>query len=202
MGGNHATSEGIKSHKMCKDFREEQVMEFMKAFHNKYKGEIKIVNFGLSIEWKIQDTIPTDKMPYIAAPELLKYAEAFVSVDSCLQHFSACKGVEKKGVVWWGATSPNCFGYKQNVNLIGTCPHDDLHCTRPYFRHTSDFVGKGLPWQCKTKKCMNVSIKKIMEKLDKIFKGSETKEEKKIKEDKKLIAEKAEKFKEVCGECK
>jgi hypothetical protein len=46
---------------------------------------------------------------------MLKGAEGFVSIDSCLQHFSA--SAEKHGVVIWGSTRWTQFGYSHNKNL-------------------------------------------------------------------------------------
>ena len=47
--------------------------------------------------------------------ELLKGAEGFISIDSCLQHFSA--SARKAGVVIWGSTRWTQFGYTHNANL-------------------------------------------------------------------------------------
>lgn len=47
--------------------------------------------------------------------ELMKDAEGFISIDSCLNHFSA--STEKHGVVLWGSTRWTQFGYSHNVNL-------------------------------------------------------------------------------------
>jgi len=47
--------------------------------------------------------------------EMLKGAEGFISIDSCLQHFSA--SAKKSGVVIWGSTRWTQFGYGHNTNL-------------------------------------------------------------------------------------
>jgi ADP-heptose:LPS heptosyltransferase len=47
--------------------------------------------------------------------ELMKDALGFVSIDSCLNHFSA--STEKHGVVIWGSTRWTQFGYEHNKNL-------------------------------------------------------------------------------------
>ena len=47
--------------------------------------------------------------------EMLKRAEGFISIDSCLNHFSA--SVKKPGVVVWGSTRWTQFGYSHNTNL-------------------------------------------------------------------------------------
>jgi hypothetical protein len=47
--------------------------------------------------------------------ELLKGAEGFISIDSCLNHFSA--SAEASGVVIWGSTRWTQYGYARNTNL-------------------------------------------------------------------------------------
>ena len=47
--------------------------------------------------------------------EMLKGAEGFISIDSCLNHFSA--SAKKAGVVIWGSTRWTQFGYGHNANL-------------------------------------------------------------------------------------
>lgn len=47
--------------------------------------------------------------------ELLKRAEGFISIDSCMNHFSP--SAKRPGVVIWGSTRWTQFGYTQNANL-------------------------------------------------------------------------------------
>jgi hypothetical protein len=47
--------------------------------------------------------------------EMLKRAEGFISIDSCMNHFSA--SANKSGVVIWGSTRWTQFGYGHNANL-------------------------------------------------------------------------------------
>jgi len=47
--------------------------------------------------------------------EMLKHAEGFIAIDSCLNHFSA--SAKKSGVVLWGPTRWTQFGYAHNTNL-------------------------------------------------------------------------------------
>jgi ADP-heptose:LPS heptosyltransferase len=47
--------------------------------------------------------------------EMLKNAQGFISIDSCLNHFSA--SANKSGVVIWGSTRWTQFGYDHNANL-------------------------------------------------------------------------------------
>lgn len=47
--------------------------------------------------------------------EMLKQAQGFICIDSCLNHFSA--SINKAGVVIWGSTRWNQLGYKHNTNI-------------------------------------------------------------------------------------
>jgi hypothetical protein len=54
---------------------------------------------------------------------LAKYALTFISVDSALQHFASNERINKKGIVLWGETFPEQFGYEKNINLLSSTPH-------------------------------------------------------------------------------
>ena len=73
-----------------------------------------IINCVLPNEPHYQGTIRCD-LHWSQIHELLKGAEGFISIDSCLQHFSA--SAEKHGVVIWGSTRWTQFGYSHNKNL-------------------------------------------------------------------------------------
>ena len=47
--------------------------------------------------------------------EMMKNAQGFITIDSCLNHFSA--STNTKGVVIWGSTRWMQFGYSHNKNL-------------------------------------------------------------------------------------
>jgi ADP-heptose:LPS heptosyltransferase len=73
-----------------------------------------IINCVLPNEPHYQGTIRCD-LHWSQIHELLKGATGFVSIDSCLQHFSASTGTP--GVVIWGSTRWTQFGYSHNKNL-------------------------------------------------------------------------------------
>ena len=73
-----------------------------------------IINCVLPNEPHYRGTIRCD-LHFSQIHEMLKGAEGFVSIDSCLQHFSA--SAEKHGVVIWGSTRWTQFGYSHNKNL-------------------------------------------------------------------------------------
>ena len=73
-----------------------------------------IINCVLPNEPHYQGTIRCD-LHWAQIHEMLKGAEGFVSIDSCLQHFSA--STKTHGVVIWGSTRWTQFGYSHNKNL-------------------------------------------------------------------------------------
>ena len=73
-----------------------------------------IINCVLPNEPHFNGTIRCD-LHWTHIHEMLKGAEGFISIDSCLNHFSASS--EKHGVVVWGSTRWTQFGYSHNKNL-------------------------------------------------------------------------------------
>ena len=78
-----------------------------------YKGTTSI-HCVLPNEPHYQGTIRCD-LHLSQIQNMLKDAEVFISIDSCLNHFSA--SAEKHGVVIWGSTRWTQFGYSHNKNL-------------------------------------------------------------------------------------
>ena len=87
--------------------------EVINMLLEEYK-DTTIINCVLPNEPHYQGTIRCD-LHFAQIHELLKGAEGFISIDSCLQHFSA--SAEKHGVVIWGSTRWTQFGYSHNKNL-------------------------------------------------------------------------------------
>jgi ADP-heptose:LPS heptosyltransferase len=76
--------------------------------------DTSIINCVLPNEPHYQGTIRCD-LHWTHLHEMLKNAEGFIAIDSCLNHFSA--SAEKHGVVIWGSTRWTQFGYSHNKNL-------------------------------------------------------------------------------------
>jgi ADP-heptose:LPS heptosyltransferase len=100
----------INPNRNYQPFLAQQVINYLKE---EYK-DITIIDCTLPNEPGYLNTIKCD-LHWAQIHELLKNAEGFVSIDSCLQHFSA--SVEKAGVVIWGSTRWTQFGYSHNKNL-------------------------------------------------------------------------------------
>ena len=77
--------------------------------------DVTIIDCTLANEPAYMDTIKASDLHWVQVHELLKNAEGFVSIDSCLNHFSP--SAEKQGVVVWGSTRWTQFGYSHNTNL-------------------------------------------------------------------------------------
>jgi ADP-heptose:LPS heptosyltransferase len=91
-------------------FLAQQVINMLKE---EYK-DATIIDCTLPNEPAYFNSIKCD-LHWSEVHELLKDAETFVSIDSCLNHFSA--STEKHGVVIWGSTRWTQFGYNHNKNL-------------------------------------------------------------------------------------
>jgi ADP-heptose:LPS heptosyltransferase len=102
--------QNINPNRNYQPFLAQQVINYLKE---EYK-DTTIIDCTLPNEPGYLNTIKCD-LHWAQIHDLLKNAEGFVSIDSCLQHFSA--SVEKAGVVIWGSTRWTQFGYSHNKNL-------------------------------------------------------------------------------------
>ena len=102
--------QNINPNRNYQPFLAQQVINMLQE---EYK-DIVIIDCTLPNEPGYQNTIKCD-LHWAQIHELLKGAEGFVSIDSCLQHFSASTGTP--GVVIWGSTRWTQFGYSHNKNL-------------------------------------------------------------------------------------
>ena len=91
-------------------FLAQQVIDMLRE---EYK-DTTIINCVLPNEPHYKDTIRCD-LYWTHLHEMLKDAEGFVGIDSCLQHFSP--SANKSGVVIWGSTRWTQFGYSHNKNM-------------------------------------------------------------------------------------
>ena len=87
--------------------------QLINMLQEEYK-DTTIINCVLPNEPHYLGTIRCD-LHWAQIHEMLKGAETFVAIDSCLNHFSP--SANKKGVVIWGSTRWTQFGYDQNINL-------------------------------------------------------------------------------------
>jgi hypothetical protein len=97
-------------HRNYAPFLAQQVVNYLKEEYS----DIIIIDCTLPNEPAYFNSIKCD-LHWTAIHELLKGAEGFVGIDSCLQHFSA--STEKHGVVIWGSNKWTQFGYAHNTNL-------------------------------------------------------------------------------------
>ena len=108
--GDNVQYQNINPNRNYQPFLAQQVINMLRE---EYK-DTTIINCVLPNEPHYQGTIRCD-LHFAQIHEMLKGAEGFVSIDSCLQHFSA--SAKKHGVVIWGSTRWTQFGYSHNKNL-------------------------------------------------------------------------------------
>jgi len=78
------------------------------------KYQVTVIDCSLPNEPYIPGTVKCD-LHWSQIHEMMKDAEGWVGIDSCVNHFSASTGVS--GVAIWGNTRWNQFGYMHNKNL-------------------------------------------------------------------------------------
>jgi len=100
----------INPNRNYQPFLAQQVINYLKE---EYK-DTAIIDCTLPNEPSYINAIKCD-LHWSEIHEMLKGANGFVSIDSCLNHFSA--STNKHGVVIWGSTRWTQFGYSHNKNL-------------------------------------------------------------------------------------
>jgi len=108
--GENVQYQNINPNRNYQPFLAQQLVNMLLE---EYK-DTTIINCVLPNEPHYQGTIRCD-LHWSQIHEMLKGSEGFISIDSCLNHFSA--SAEKHGVVIWGSTRWTQFGYSHNKNL-------------------------------------------------------------------------------------
>lgn len=76
--------------------------------------DVAIIDCTLANEPGYAGTVKGD-VHWAVIHELMKDAQGFISIDSCMNHFSP--SAQKRGVVLWGSTRWTQFGYDKNINM-------------------------------------------------------------------------------------
>jgi len=86
--------------------------------------KLNILNVHSSVDlFKNTAKIEKTKLDYMNYAHLLKYAKGFIGIDSSLNHMSANKFCNTKGVVLWNDENvPERFLYDKNINMITNTP--------------------------------------------------------------------------------
>jgi ADP-heptose:LPS heptosyltransferase len=79
------------------------------------KTKNDIVQIGVEGEKKLCQDFRKG-LPLDEVKKLIKECDIWVSVDNFLQHLA--HHILKPGVVIWGVSDPNIFGYPENVNML------------------------------------------------------------------------------------
>jgi ABC-type Na+ transport system ATPase subunit NatA len=86
--------------------------------------KLNVLNVNSSVDLLKNTTkIEKTKLDYRNYAHLLKYAKGFIGIDSCLNHMSANRFCNTKGVVLWNDENvPERFSYEKNINMITNIP--------------------------------------------------------------------------------
>ena len=94
--------------------------------------------------------------------QVLEGCEFWVSVDSYLPHIAA--STRKRGVVLWGSTSPNVWGWPQNRNIWNQESCSEIGCWRP---SGFDAAPSGGLFVCDHYSCMrSISVNQVVENVE------------------------------------
>ncbi len=145
-----------------REYTFENAQELVNLIKKKYPKLI-LLNYCLPNEatFNLEGTLKINA-PYLFYAALLEKSLGFVGINSSLTHMAAA--VRKKGVVLWGGTSPDQWGYKIHNNISGECK--DLYCSRPYLRELGDYTGSGARWSCSTGQCMEIEPERVFKELN------------------------------------
>lgn len=86
--------------------------------------KLNVINVFSSIDFfKNTTKIQNINLDYMNYAHLLKYAKGFIAIDSCINHMSANKFCNTKGVVLWNDENViERFCYDKNINMITNTP--------------------------------------------------------------------------------
>ena len=77
----------------------------------------EIIQIGAGDEKAISPKVKMMKnLSFIAIEGLVRQCRIWISIDTFLPHLAHHVG--KPGIVLWGQSDPNIFGYKENINLL------------------------------------------------------------------------------------
>lgn len=103
------------------------------------KSDFDIIQIGIPGEVKLVDDFRIG-LPLKKIKELLldERCHTWVAVDNFLQHLSFL--IKKPGIVLYGISDPNVFGYRENKNLLKA---------RKYLRDNQFYIWDGLKYDPK-----------------------------------------------------
>jgi len=84
---------------------------------NLLKQKVNIVQVGVDGEEKLNADIFEFNKPTLDLVKLISDSIIWMSVDNFFPHMCNAENC-KPGIVLWGRSDPNIFGYDQNINLL------------------------------------------------------------------------------------
>lgn len=85
---------------------------------NKFQHAVNhIVQIGVEGEPQLVQDFRRN-LPLAEIKKLLEECSVFLSVDNFLPHFAHLNGIRGKGVVLFGMSDPDLYGYPENLNIL------------------------------------------------------------------------------------
>lgn len=101
---------------------------------------LKVLEVRAEYQKPLQNTISSNYLSYKEYLLLTQKCKFFISIDSCLQHFSCNKFNKKKGLVLWGTTNYKKYGYKHNINLQSEIPDSMFFDAENLFKNIDTLI--------------------------------------------------------------
>lgn len=79
------------------------------------KGDYDIIQIGIEGEEQLVEDFRKN-LSMKELKNLLKHTHTWISVDNFLPHLAHL--IDKPGIVLWGISDPEIFGYRENINLL------------------------------------------------------------------------------------
>ena len=124
------------------------------VIHILQKRGDKIVQIGIEGEEDLGTENFLKSLTLDSLKTLIDSSDLWISVDNFMNHFGTW--VCKRGIVVFGKSDPNIFGYEQNINLLKD---------RKYLRKTQFSIWEEEPFEAK----VFVSVEDIISAIDNNF---------------------------------
>jgi hypothetical protein len=120
----YQSSTHYPDHKIVKSIYTSQAQQIVNFLKDHFNFSVLEVSEKPNLSGTVNKDYSTNPLiPYRDILCLLQYSKFFITIDSCLNHFSSNKFNKKKGIVFWGSTSMDKYSYDHNFNYLSEIPY-------------------------------------------------------------------------------
>ena len=120
----YQSSTHYPDHKIVKSIYTSQAQQMVNFLKDHFNFSVLEVSEKPNLSGTVNSDYSANPLiPYRDILCLLQYSKFFITIDSCLNHFSSNKFNKKKGIVFWGSTSMDKYSYDHNFNYLSEIPY-------------------------------------------------------------------------------